>query len=90
MNVLEKVVCSATQVMASMPALASMPAIPLTPEWSSVYGALIRAHWKGRVYYRSPSHNAKSFEDPRMLGFLLDSLQYVLGDLACDDAPRRP
>ena len=50
------------------------------------YAAWIRRHGKGRFFYSSPSHNAQSFEDPRVLGFLLDGIQYALGDLECDDS----
>lgn len=48
----------------------------------------IKKFGKGRVFYVSPSHNAQSFEDGRLLKFYLDGAQYVLGDLKCDDAPK--
>ena len=51
------------------------------------YVSWIKKHGKGRVFYVSPSHNAQSFEDERMLKFFLDGAQYVLGDLNCDDTP---
>ena len=51
------------------------------------YVSWIKKHGKGRVFYVSPSHNAQSFEDVRMLKFFLDGAQYVLGDLKCDDSP---
>ena len=51
------------------------------------YVSWIKKHGKGRVFYSSPSHNAQSFEDSRLLKFFLDGLQYVLGDLECDDSP---
>ncbi len=51
------------------------------------YVSWIKRHGEGRVFYVSPSHNAQSLEDPRMLKFYLDGAQYVLGDLACDDSP---
>lgn len=51
------------------------------------YVAWIKKHGKGRVFYVSPSHNAQSFEDVRLLQFYLDGTQYVLGDLKCDDSP---
>jgi type 1 glutamine amidotransferase len=51
------------------------------------YVSWIKRHGKGRVFYSSPSHNAQSFEDGRLLKFFLDGLQYVLGDLECDDSP---
>jgi uncharacterized protein len=51
------------------------------------YVSWIKKHGRGRVFYVSPSHNAQSFEDTRMLKFFLDGAQYVLGDLKCDDSP---
>tara|TARA_B110000037_G_scaffold58046_1_gene70815 strand:- start:7073 stop:7990 length:918 start_codon:yes stop_codon:yes gene_type:complete len=51
------------------------------------YVSWIKRHGKGHVFYSSPSHNAQSFEDGRLLKFFLDGLQYVLGDLECDDSP---
>lgn len=54
------------------------------------YVAWIRAHGKGRVMYASPSHNAQSFENPQLLQFFLDGLQYVVGDVKCDETPIRP
>lgn len=53
------------------------------------YVSWIKKHGKGRVFYVSPSHNARSFEDARMLNFYLDGAQYVLGDLKCDDSPAK-
>lgn len=50
------------------------------------YVSWIKKHGKGRVFYVSPSHNAQSFEDVRLLKFYLDGAQYVLGDLKCDDS----
>ncbi len=52
-----------------------------------IYISWIKPYGKGRVFYVSPSHNAQSFEDPRLLKFYLDGLQYVTGDLHCDDKP---
>ena len=49
--------------------------------------AWIRRHGQGRFFYCSPSHNAQSFESPQLLRFILDGIQYALGDLKCDDAP---
>lgn len=54
------------------------------------YVSWIKKHGKGRVFYVSPSHNAQSFEDARLLKFYLDGAQYVLGDLTCDDTPMKP
>lgn len=51
------------------------------------YVAWIKPHKEGRVFFSSPSHNAQSFERPELLGFLLNGMQYVLGDLECEDQP---
>ncbi|HZJ19243.1 MAG TPA: ThuA domain-containing protein, partial [Pricia sp.] len=51
------------------------------------YVAWIKKHGKGRVFYSSPSHNAQSMENPELLQFFLDGMQYVVGDLECDDSP---
>lgn len=52
-----------------------------------VYVSWIKRHGKGRVFYSSPSHNAQSMDNPELLQFFLDGLQYVVGDLKCDDSP---
>ncbi len=51
------------------------------------YVSWIKRHGKGRVFYCSPSHNAQSFSNPKLLQFMLDGIQYALGDLDCDDTP---
>jgi type 1 glutamine amidotransferase len=51
------------------------------------YVAWIRAEGKGKVLYAAPSHNAQSFENPQLLQFFLDGLQYVAGDVECDESP---
>ena len=51
------------------------------------YVSWIKSYGKGRVFFCSPSHNAQSFSDPRLLRFYLDGFQYALGDLDCDDSP---
>lgn len=51
------------------------------------YVAWIRAEGKGKVMYISPSHNAQSFENPQLLQFYLDGMQYVAGDVDCDETP---
>jgi uncharacterized protein len=51
------------------------------------YVAWIKPHGKGRAFYCSPSHRPETYEQPSMLQFYLDGIQYALGDLACDDAP---
>jgi type 1 glutamine amidotransferase len=45
------------------------------------YVSWIRSEAKGRVMFISPSHNAQSFDNPRLLRFYLDGLQYVVGDV---------
>jgi uncharacterized protein len=54
------------------------------------YVSWIKPYGKGKVFYCSPSHNAQSYENARMLGFYLNGMQYVLGDLKCDDIPMNP
>ncbi len=51
------------------------------------YVSWIKKHGKGRVFYSSPSHNAQSLDNPELLHFFLDGMQYVVGDLKCDDSP---
>lgn len=51
------------------------------------YVSWIKRHGKGRVFYTSPSHNAQSFNNPELLQYFLDGMQYVVGDLKCDDSP---
>jgi len=50
------------------------------------YVSWIKRYGKGKVFYSSPSHNAQSFEDARLLLYYLNGMQYVLGDLLCDDS----
>jgi uncharacterized protein len=51
------------------------------------YVSWIKTFGKGRVFYTSPSHNAQSYENPVMLLFYLNGIQYALGDMKCDDSP---
>lgn len=53
---------------------------------SARYISWIKPHGEGRVFYCSPSHNAQSFENPKLLQFMLNGIQYALGDLECDDS----
>ena len=55
----------------------------------TVYVSWIKRHGKGRVFYSSPSHNAQSMDNPELLQFFLDGIQYVVGDLKCDDSPMK-
>lgn len=57
------------------------------PKDTTKYIAWIKRYGEGRVFYCSPSHNAHSFENPQLLQFLLDGMQYTVGDLVCDDSP---
>ena len=52
-----------------------------------VYLAWVKRYGKGRVLYSSMSHNAQSLEQPELMQFFLDGIQYVTGDLVCDDSP---
>ncbi|MEP3211259.1 MAG: ThuA domain-containing protein [Maribacter sp.] len=52
-----------------------------------IYVSWIKRHGKGRVFYSAPSHNAQSLDNPELLQFFLDGMQYVVGDLKCDDSP---
>lgn len=56
------------------------------------YVAWIKKYGKGRVFYSSPSHNAQSLENPELIKFYFDGIQYVTGDLKVDDTPmnRKP
>lgn len=54
-----------------------------------IYVSWIKRHGKGRVFYSSPSHNAQSLDNPELLQYFLDGMQYVVGDLKCDDSPLR-
>lgn len=51
------------------------------------YISWIKRHGKGRVFFSSPSHNPQSYENPKLLQFLLDGLHYTVGDIVCDDSP---
>lgn len=54
------------------------------------YVSWIKRYHKGKVFYCSPSHNAQSYEHTSMLKYYLNGMQYVLGDLVCDDLPVNP
>jgi type 1 glutamine amidotransferase len=51
------------------------------------YVSWIKRYGKGRVFYCSPSHFEESYENPALLSFMLNGIQYAAGDLACDDSP---
>ena len=46
--------------------------------WIKKYGA-------GRIFVSAPAHNAQSYENAQLLQFLLDGIQYAIGDLKADD-----
>ena len=50
------------------------------------YISWIKRHGRGRVFYSSPSHNAQSFENPKLLQFLYNGLLYAAGFVDCDDS----
>ncbi len=55
---------------------------------SKKYISWIKRYGKGRIFYASPSHNAQSYtEHPALLKFLLDGMQYAVGDVKVDDSP---
>ena len=51
------------------------------------YISWIKRYGRGRVFYSSPSHNAQSFENQKLLGFLGNGLLYAAGLMDCDDTP---
>ncbi len=51
------------------------------------YVSWIKRYGRGRVFYSSPSHNAQSYENPKMLQFLTNGLLYSAGLIECDDSP---
>ncbi len=49
--------------------------------------AWVKRHGAGRVFYCSLGHNPRIFQDPQLLRFYLDGIQYALGDLEADATP---
>ncbi len=49
--------------------------------------AWVKSHGKGRVFYCSLGHNPKAFQDPKIVRFNLDGIQFALGDLDADTTP---
>jgi type 1 glutamine amidotransferase len=49
--------------------------------------AWIKNHGKGRVFYCSLGHNPKAFQDSKIVRFMLDGIQFALGDLKADATP---
>jgi len=50
------------------------------------YMAWVKSYGTGRVLFSSPGHDCSTYENPKFIQFYLDGLQYVLGDLKCDDS----
>jgi uncharacterized protein len=51
------------------------------------YISWVKRFGKGHIFYSSPSHNAQIYENPKMLRFFLDGMQYAVGDIKCDETP---
>lgn len=51
------------------------------------YISWIKRYGEGRVFYSSPSHNAQSYDNPDLIAFIMNGMQYAAGDLKCDDSP---
>lgn len=49
--------------------------------------AWVRRQGKGRVFYSSLGHREEIFQNPLVMQFYLDGIQYACGDLEIDDAP---
>ncbi len=54
-----------------------------------IYVSWIKRYGKGRVFYSAPGHNAQSLQNPDLLHYFLDGMQYVVGELKCDDSPMK-
>jgi type 1 glutamine amidotransferase len=50
--------------------------------------AWIKAQGQGRVFYCSLGHAANVFQEPAVLRFYLDGIQFAAGDLSADASPR--
>jgi len=50
--------------------------------------AWIREEGGGRVFYCSLGHDVNVFQEPAILRFYLDGIQYALGDIAADATPK--
>ena len=49
--------------------------------------AWIKGYGKGRVFYTCMAHTPEMFTEPKINGFLLATLQFLLGDLPADTTP---
>lgn len=48
----------------------------------------IRKEGEGRIFYCSLGHDMNVFQDPAILRFYLDGIQYALGDISADATPK--
>ena len=51
--------------------------------------AWIKKFGSGRVFYCALGHDANVFQEPAILQFYLDGIQYALGDLKADATPKK-
>ncbi len=51
------------------------------------YLSWIKRHGQGKVFYASMSHNPQSYDNPALVRYLLNGLDYAVGHLTCDDRP---
>ena len=49
--------------------------------------AWVKQHGKGRIFYCSLGHKRHIFQDPKLLQFYLDGIQFALGDIEADMTP---
>ena len=49
----------------------------------------VRSYGEGRVFYTSFGHDRRAFMDKARLLHILAGLQYCLGDIDCEDVPRK-
>jgi CubicO group peptidase (beta-lactamase class C family) len=52
--------------------------------------AWVRSFGEGRVFYCSLGHNHEIFQQPKLMRFYLDGIQFALGDLPADMTPSGP
>jgi type 1 glutamine amidotransferase len=50
--------------------------------------AWVRSYGKGRVFYTGFGHRAALYQNPTVLQFYLDAIQFACGDLPADTTPR--
>ncbi len=52
--------------------------------------AWVKKHGKGRIFYCSLGHKPHIFQDPTLVRFYLDGIQFALGDIKADMTPSGP